>query len=55
MINTFKGQDYSEKITIEQLLSHTSGIPDYFLGKQSNGNSLKEKNIAKMIKDFIVS
>lgn len=29
-IHLYKGADYSHKITIRQLLSHTSGLPDYY-------------------------
>jgi CubicO group peptidase (beta-lactamase class C family) len=29
-IHNYKGTDYSDKITIEQLMAHTSGLPDYF-------------------------
>lgn len=42
-LNVRGDKDYSSEITIRQLLSHTSGIPDYFSGKDSNGISLEEK------------
>ena len=42
-LNIYNGQDFSDSITVKQLLSHTSGIPDYFSGKTSNGKSLEEK------------
>ena len=29
-IQIYQGHDYSREITVEQLLSHTSGIPDYY-------------------------
>jgi CubicO group peptidase (beta-lactamase class C family) len=34
-----KGKDYSTKITIQNLLSHTSGIADYFQAEDSAGMS----------------
>lgn len=36
-VHVLKGKDYSEEITIENLLAHTSGLPDYFQSK-SHGN-----------------
>jgi len=39
-LHIYKGVDYSREITIEHLLAHTSGIPDYFQGKKQNGKSL---------------
>jgi len=38
-----KGQDHSADITIKQLLSHTSGLPDYFQGKNDDGVSLEDE------------
>jgi D-alanyl-D-alanine carboxypeptidase len=39
-IHVYKGKDYSHEITIEQMLSHTSGIADYYTEKPKNGKSL---------------
>ena len=42
-IHVYKGEDYSNEITIEQLLSTTSGIPDYYEEKSSkDGKNLFE-------------
>ena len=41
-IHIYKGIDYSDKITIKQLLSHTSGIADYYSEKSKEGKSLFE-------------
>jgi len=41
-IHIYKGKDYSNKITIKQLLSHTSGIADYYAEKSKNEKSLFE-------------
>jgi len=37
------GVEYSDYITIRHLLSHTSGIPDYFEGTRPDGSSLIEE------------
>jgi D-alanyl-D-alanine carboxypeptidase len=39
-IHVYKGKDYSGQITIQQLLSHTSGLADYYLEKAKDGKSL---------------
>jgi D-alanyl-D-alanine carboxypeptidase len=31
-LHVYEGEDYSQKITIAQLLQHTSGLPDYIYG-----------------------
>lgn len=36
------GEDFSEEITIKNLLAHTSGIADYFQQKNGNGKSLEQ-------------
>jgi D-alanyl-D-alanine carboxypeptidase len=40
-LNFYQGIDYSSKIQIHHLLSHTSGIPDYFQDKNNKGKSLE--------------
>lgn len=42
-LHVYKGVDYSQEITIKQLLAHTSGLPDYFEGKKANGKSLLDE------------
>ena len=39
-IHVYQGYDYSNEITIEQLLAHTSGIPDYYDEKGRDGKTL---------------
>jgi CubicO group peptidase (beta-lactamase class C family) len=39
-IHVYKGKDYSNEITIKELLSHSSGIADYYTGKPKGGKSL---------------
>ena len=42
-LHIFKGIDYSNQLTIKQLLAHTSGLPDYFQNKGKNGKSLEDE------------
>ena len=46
-IHVYKGKDYSFEITIKQLLSHTSGIADYYAEKPKGGKSLFELFLEK--------
>jgi D-alanyl-D-alanine carboxypeptidase len=39
-IQIYNGKDYSNEITIKQLLSHTSGIADYYSEKGKDGKSM---------------
>lgn len=39
-LHTLGGRDYSREITVEQLVAHTSGLPDYFEGKRPDGTTL---------------
>ena len=41
-LHIYKGNDYSDAITIKHLLSHTSGLADYFQGKGREGQSLED-------------
>jgi D-alanyl-D-alanine carboxypeptidase len=41
-ILVYKGKDFSREITIRELLSHTSGIADYYTEKPKGGKSLFE-------------
>lgn len=41
-LHVYKGTDYSHQITIKQLISNTSGIPDYFFHKQENGRTFSD-------------
>lgn len=42
-LHIFKGADYSNEITVRNLLAHTSGLPDYFEDKDKNGKSLQDE------------
>jgi D-alanyl-D-alanine carboxypeptidase len=41
-IHVYEGKDYSNEITIKELLSHTSGIADYYTEKSIDGKNLFE-------------
>ena len=45
-IHVYAGMDYSNKITIRELLAHRSGIADYYTEKAIDGKSLFEKFLA---------
>lgn len=45
-LNVYKGVDYSRELLVLHLLSNTSGMPDYFFGKQPNGKSAADALIA---------
>jgi D-alanyl-D-alanine carboxypeptidase len=45
-INVYKGKDYSNEITIKQLLAQTSGIADYYEEKGKDGKSAFEILVA---------
>ncbi|KPJ84736.1 MAG: hypothetical protein AMS17_15715 [Spirochaetes bacterium DG_61] len=53
-IHEYKGKDYSHEITIKQLLSHTSGIADYYTEKPKGGKSLFEMFLEKPERSWTV-
>lgn len=42
-LHVLDGHDASDEITIEELLSHTSGLADYFEGKRADGTRLVDE------------
>jgi CubicO group peptidase (beta-lactamase class C family) len=46
-IHVYKGKDYSHEITIKELLSHTSGIADYYTERPKGGKNLFELFLEK--------
>jgi D-alanyl-D-alanine carboxypeptidase len=42
-LHIYKEKDYSQELTVKHLLSHTSGLPDYFQGKETSGKSLENE------------
>lgn len=42
-LHFYMGKEYSAELTINHLLGHTSGLPDYFQGKGVNGKSLENE------------
>jgi D-alanyl-D-alanine carboxypeptidase len=53
-IHVYKGRDYSHEITIKQLLSHTSGIADYYTEKPKGGKSLFDLLLEKPQRSWTV-
>ncbi|MDY6792235.1 MAG: serine hydrolase domain-containing protein [Thermodesulfobacteriota bacterium] len=53
-IHVYKGKDYSHEITIKELLSHTSGIADYYTEKPKQGKSLFELVLEKPERSWTV-
>lgn len=47
-LHTYQGRDYSQQIKVYQLMSQTSGLPDYFEGKPKGGRSLYDELKAGM-------
>jgi CubicO group peptidase (beta-lactamase class C family) len=42
-LHVYKGLEYSRELTIQHLMAHTSGLPDYFQGRGPGGKSLEEE------------
>jgi CubicO group peptidase (beta-lactamase class C family) len=45
-LNTYGGTDHAAEYTVEQLLAHTTGIPDYFEGKAAGAQTFIERMAA---------
>lgn len=53
-IHLYRGKDYSREITIHQLLSHTSGIADYYSEKPEGGKGLFEVFLEEPAREWTV-
>jgi CubicO group peptidase (beta-lactamase class C family) len=53
-IHTYKGVDYTNRIQIQHLLSHTSGIPDYYEKAPKGGRSFFEILLAEPDREWSV-
>jgi len=40
-LHTYRGTDLTDRITLRHLLAHTSGLPDYFMGRRPDGSTLE--------------
>jgi len=45
-LHIYKGKEYSAALTINQLLAHTTGLPDYFQNKGPGGKSLEDEIVS---------
>ena len=54
-LHVHEGRDYTEQITIFNLLSHSSGLPDYFLDKSSGTQSLFDLIVRGVDQEFGVT
>ena len=46
-LHRYKGRDYSDQLRIYNLISQTSGLPDYFLDRPKRGQSIFDRLIAE--------
>jgi CubicO group peptidase (beta-lactamase class C family) len=46
-LHIYKNQDYSDQLTVYHLISQTSGLPDYFMDKPSDGQSIFDRLVAE--------
>lgn len=40
-LHIYRGKEYTRELTVRHLLAHSSGLPDYFQGKDAGGGSLE--------------
>jgi len=45
-LHVYKGKDYSNELTIKNLLAHTSGLADYYQNKGPSGMSLEDEVVS---------
>jgi len=45
-LHVYKGKDYSNELTINNLLAHTSGLADYYQNKGPSGMSLEDEVVS---------
>ena len=53
-IHVYKGVDYTDRIQVRHLLSHTSGIPDYYEKAPKGGQSFFERLLAEPDREWSV-
>jgi D-alanyl-D-alanine carboxypeptidase len=45
-LHRYKGRDYTDHLKVYHLISHTSGLPDYFTEKPKNGKSMLDRIVS---------
>ncbi|NLX53136.1 MAG: beta-lactamase family protein [Deltaproteobacteria bacterium] len=53
-IHVFEGKDYTGELTVRHLLSHSSGLPDYYTDKAKDGQNLFEKLVEQPERSWTV-
>jgi D-alanyl-D-alanine carboxypeptidase len=53
-IHVYKGKDYSAEVTVRELLSHSSGIADYYTERSTDGKNLFDRFLERPDRSWTV-